>query len=111
MSQTHTVCVLHQLTCQIANLFFMIELLHVKPLHSLLEASGERSNPFRLVNLFLLQTHAMCKCDSGKGRHTQGCLYDIRHYRTHEFCFPQSPGTATQAVPYATRYAVHLIHY
>lgn len=88
MSQT-PVCILHQLTCQIANLFFMIELLHVKPLHSLLEASGERSNPFRLLNLLLLQMHAMCEYDSGKVRHTQGCLYNIRHYNALEFCSHQ----------------------
>lgn len=35
---SQTVCGLHQLTCQIGNLFFMIELLYVKSLHSLLEA-------------------------------------------------------------------------
>lgn len=81
MSQT-PVCILHQLTCQIANLFFMIELLHVKPLHSLLKASGD---PFRLLNLLLLQMHTMWKYDSGKLRRTQGCLYNIRHYNTLEF--------------------------
>lgn len=94
---SQTVCGMHQLTCQIANLFFMIELLHVKPLRTFLEAwswlaffslSGERSNPFRLVYLPLFQMHAMCKCDSGKDIHTHRHLYDIRHYNTHEFRFP-----------------------